>query len=94
MIIFIKVIWGILLSSIAGALTPVMPINKNLWSVSFIFLLSGGAFILLTLIYILVDYYKWWSGNPFIYVGMNSIVVYMGSELFQGRFPFGFSTGY
>ena len=38
---------------------------------------------MLTVSYLLVDVSRWWSGAPFRYVGMNSILVYAGSEILQ-----------
>lgn len=52
-----------------------IPINKNLWSVSFILTLASMAFLLLTVMYLLVDVADFWSGSPLIYVGMNPILV-------------------
>jgi heparan-alpha-glucosaminide N-acetyltransferase len=49
-----------------------------------------AGFLALCLSYVLVDYLKWWSGAPFRFVGMNSIIVYAGSEILQGYFPFSF----
>ena len=54
----------------------VIPISKNLWSLSFVFLLAGFAFFLLTLFYWVIDVFEWWDGAPFRYVGMNSIFIY------------------
>ncbi|XP_068726421.1 heparan-alpha-glucosaminide N-acetyltransferase-like isoform X2 [Montipora capricornis] len=87
------IIWSLLLGCITLALTGtsnegVIPLNKNLWSVSFIFATGGMAFVLLTLCYLLVDVLGWWSGAPFIFPGMNSIVVYVGSEILNNHFPF------
>ncbi|KFZ66804.1 Heparan-alpha-glucosaminide N-acetyltransferase [Podiceps cristatus] len=65
-----------------------IPINKNLWSVSYVTTLSCFAFILLLLIYYLVDVKRLWSGAPFFYPGMNSILVYIGHEVFENYFPF------
>jgi heparan-alpha-glucosaminide N-acetyltransferase len=65
-----------------------IPLNKNLWSPSFVFVLSGFAFFQLTVHYFVVDVYKLWSGAPFRYVGMNSIITYFCSEVFQGYLPF------
>uniref|UniRef100_A0A2C9JQJ3 Heparan-alpha-glucosaminide N-acetyltransferase catalytic domain-containing protein n=1 Tax=Biomphalaria glabrata TaxID=6526 RepID=A0A2C9JQJ3_BIOGL len=64
-----------------------IPINKNLWSLSFVFVLSGMAFFLLMVCYILVDVYKVWSGGPFFFAGMNSIALYCLHEFFSGRAP-------
>lgn len=87
------VIWSLLLGCITLALTGrdnegAIPLNKNLWSVSFIFATGGMAFMLLTFCYLLVDVLGWWSGAPFVFPGMNSIVVYVGSEILNKYFPF------
>jgi heparan-alpha-glucosaminide N-acetyltransferase len=64
-----------------------VPVNKNLWTTSFCLLTSGLGLLGLSFCYYTVDVLKIWSGAPFIYPGMNSILVYFGSEvLFQ--FPF------
>uniref|UniRef100_A0A8C0HG60 Heparan-alpha-glucosaminide N-acetyltransferase n=1 Tax=Chelonoidis abingdonii TaxID=106734 RepID=A0A8C0HG60_CHEAB len=65
-----------------------IPANKNLWSISYVTTLSCFAFLLLLLIYYLVDVKRWWSGAPFFYPGMNSILVYVGHEVFENYFPF------
>ncbi len=53
------------------------PLNKRLWSSSFILLTSGMAFIALSLFYWIIDIkgYKKWAFF-FIVVGMNSLAVY------------------
>lgn len=38
-------------------------------SLSFIFILSGMAFFLLMVCYLLIDVYKVWSGAPFYFAG-------------------------
>uniref|UniRef100_A0A8C0F304 Heparan-alpha-glucosaminide N-acetyltransferase n=1 Tax=Bubo bubo TaxID=30461 RepID=A0A8C0F304_BUBBB len=65
-----------------------IPINKNLWSISYVTTMSCFAFLLLLLIYYLVDVKRLWSGAPFFYPGMNSILVYIGHEVFENYFPF------
>jgi len=89
-------IWAIILGGIAAILCfgkqnggPI-PINKNLWSLSFILALGGMANIALFMAYVIIDIKGWWEGTPFIYVGMNPILIYMGHELFSDRFPFSF----
>ncbi|RMC13936.1 hypothetical protein DUI87_09019 [Hirundo rustica rustica] len=88
------IIWGIVMGIISAILTKCskeegfIPINKNLWSISYVTTLSCFAFILLLLIYYLVDVKKWWSGAPFLYPGMNSILVYIGHQVFANYFPF------
>jgi heparan-alpha-glucosaminide N-acetyltransferase len=67
-----------------------MPVNKNLWSTSFIFVTAGFGMVGLSLCYLAVDVYKVWSGAPFIYLGMNSIMIYMGHQLLQEYMPFSY----
>ncbi|CAL4182162.1 unnamed protein product, partial [Meganyctiphanes norvegica] len=64
-----------------------IPINKNLWSLSFVLVMSSFAFILLILLYKVIDEWNWWSGYPFRYAGMNSILLYVGHEMCNGLFP-------
>eukprot|EP00759_Apiculatamorpha_spiralis_P015626 PhF_6_TR22268/c0_g1_i1/m.31485/K10532/HGSNAT; heparan-alpha-glucosaminide N-acetyltransferase len=69
-----------------------IPINKNLWSSSFIYVMSGTGCGMLALTYYVVDVREWWSGAPFIFPGMNSIVVYFASETYGSYFPMAFYT--
>ncbi|XP_075698889.1 heparan-alpha-glucosaminide N-acetyltransferase-like [Rhinoderma darwinii] len=87
-------IWSILLGIISAILTKCtrdegfIPINKNLWSLSFITTLSCFSFLLLGLMFYVIDVRNWWGGQPFIYPGMNSIFVYVGHSLLASYFPF------
>lgn len=59
-----------------------MPINKKLWSGSFTLLMAGLDFIVLALALWLVDERKYKKAvKPLVIVGMNSIAVYMASEI-------------
>ncbi|XP_034387135.1 heparan-alpha-glucosaminide N-acetyltransferase isoform X1 [Cyclopterus lumpus] len=90
-------IWGLLLGVISAILTKCstdqgfIPVNKNLWSLSYVTTLACFAFVLLVLVYYTVDVKRWWSGAPFYYPGMNSILVYVGHEVFEEYFPFRWS---
>ncbi|GIX66706.1 heparan-alpha-glucosaminide N-acetyltransferase [Caerostris extrusa] len=64
-----------------------IPVNKNLWSVSFIFATASLAFLLLSICYIVNDVYKFWSGGPFYHAGMNSIMLYIGHNITHNMFP-------
>ena len=85
-------VWALVLGVLALLLCKAskddgwIPINKNLWSLTFVFALSSMAFIMLTVCYLLIDVYKFWNGAPFYYPGMNSIVVYMCHEVFSKPF--------
>ena len=78
-----------LFDSFSGGL---IPLNKNLWSLSFILCMAGLAFILLTICYYLIDRLNVWAGWPFIYVGMNSIAIYTIHEIFSEFFPASFKN--
>ncbi|XP_031727819.1 heparan-alpha-glucosaminide N-acetyltransferase isoform X1 [Anarrhichthys ocellatus] len=86
--------WGLLLGVISAILTKCstdkgfIPVNKNLWSLSYVTTLACFAYVLLVLVYYTVDVKGWWSGAPFYYPGMNSILVYVGHEVFEEYFPF------
>ncbi|CAF2051689.1 unnamed protein product [Rotaria magnacalcarata] len=83
--------FGLLLSK-GGHSESWIPINKNLWSLTFIFILSSLAFIILTILYLLVDVYKLFTGEPWLWLGMNSIVIYVGHDVCSGRFPIQFEV--
>jgi len=57
----------------------IMPVNKNLWSLSFITTLACFGLIVLSLLYTVIDIKKLWGGSPFKAMGMNSIVLYCES---------------
>eukprot|EP00727_Mastigamoeba_balamuthi_P010478 m51a1_g6052 hypothetical protein (649) ;mRNA; f:214325-217312 len=89
-------IWGVASGVLGLALAfgrgtggPV-PINKNLWSISFVLVNSALCYAMMIVCYLTVDVWKWWLGSPFRFVGMNSIVLYAVHLLFQGLFPFDF----
>jgi heparan-alpha-glucosaminide N-acetyltransferase len=87
---------GCVLMFIAGVLCGfsredgVIPINKNLWSTSFVAVTAGGGMVVLSLCYLLIDKWKVWSGAPFRYLGMNSIIIYAGHELLANYMPFSY----
>ncbi|CAK4086203.1 unnamed protein product [Aphanomyces euteiches] len=66
-----------------------IPLNKNLWSLSFVLTVSGIANLLSCLMYVIVDKYSVWRGTPFKEAGMNAIVLYVGHELLGQHAPFG-----
>ena len=65
-----------------------IPVNKNLWSLSFICTLSCFAFFLLSSLYLLIDVLHVWDGAPFRAMGQNSIMIYFLSEGLGGMWPF------
>jgi predicted acyltransferase len=63
----------------------IFPINKNLWSPSFVLLTGGLGAALFGLTWWVVDVHglRRWTG-PFVTYGKNAIAVYVGSELLSG----------
>jgi len=91
--------WGVGLALLTGVLTlfsvddGIIPINKNLWSLSFVTVTSSLAFLLLSLIYFLVDVKDigddFWT--IFLYPGLNAIILYVGHSIFHSIWPFHFA---
>jgi len=71
-------ITGIIFIIIALIWNQDFPINKNLWSSSFVMLVGGISLILLSLFYYIIDVlgYKKWAFF-FKVIGMNSILIYI-----------------
>jgi predicted acyltransferase len=72
------------ISLIIGALllNTVIPINKALWSPSFVLVAGGISLMLLTLFYWIIDvkgFNKW--AFPLIVIGLNSITIYMAQSI-------------
>jgi len=68
---------------VAGlALSAVFPINKKLWSPSFVLVVGGISFALFALFYWIIDVRGWrrWSFF-FAVIGMNSITIYMAQRV-------------
>jgi predicted acyltransferase len=61
------------------------PVNKNLWSPSFVLLTAGLAATFFGLVWWVVDVrgVRGWTG-PFVTYGKNAIAVYVASEVFSG----------
>ncbi len=72
---------GILFLIIGKLWDYVFPINKNLWTSSFVMTVGGWSLILLSLFYWLIDVQGW---NRYAWIlaviGMNSILIYMAQH--------------
>jgi predicted acyltransferase len=73
---------GILLTGAGLALHPVFPINKQLWTSTYVLFTAGAAMIFLGLCLGLMDGLgaKKWA-YPFLVLGSNAIFVYAGSTV-------------
>lgn len=65
------------------------PINKNLWTSSFVLWAGGWSFLLLAAFYSLVDVLGWRRfGFAFAVIGMNSVLIYLAGKFIS----FGFTA--
>lgn len=76
--VFYLAMAGVLSLVLAYTWNFVFPINKNLWTSSFVLCAGGCSLLLLALFYGIVDVLNWrrWTFF-FVVIGMNSIVIYM-----------------
>lgn len=88
------VISGLTCLSLGLLWSTFFPINKHLWTSSFILLTGGMAFLFLALFYWTIDilgYRKW--AFFFKVIGMNSLVIYLGMRFidfdYSSRLLFG-----
>jgi predicted acyltransferase len=59
----------------------VFPVNKNMWTSSFVLFAGGWSILLFVLFYFIIDVagFKKWC-MPFVWVGCNSILIYMAAH--------------
>ncbi len=62
----------------------IFPINKNLWTSSFVCFVGGLSLLLFSLFYLIIDVwgYRKWSFF-FTIIGMNSITIYMAQRMIR-----------
>lgn len=86
-------IWGLLSLLIFFGLTQFdmqngwVPVNKNLWTLTFTLVTGASSFFIFVILYCVVDIAHWWSGCPLTYLGMNSIVIYFCHGVFSSALP-------
>ncbi|MBN2411352.1 DUF5009 domain-containing protein [candidate division KSB1 bacterium] len=83
-----KVLWmigaGVLFLVLARVWDLVFPINKLIWSSSYVLYTAGWSLLLLSLFYWIIDmkgYHKW--AFPFVVIGLNPITIYVAQSLFD-----------
>ena len=86
---------GIVLLAVGGLWSFVFPLNKNLWTSSFVLWTCGWSSLLLASFYWLIDVRGWARGFGafFAVIGMNSVLIYMSGKFlnfdFTGQAFFG-----
>lgn len=61
------------------------PVIKKIWTSSYVLVAGGYSAILMGVFYLIVDVWKkqWWC-QPFVWMGMNSITIYLASNFIGG----------
>jgi len=78
---------GVIFIVLAQIWNIVFPINKNLWSSSFVLQVGGISLLLLASFYYIIDVlgYKKWAFF-FTVIGMNSILIYMSGHFIDWEY--------
>lgn len=73
---------GTILIALGLMWNPIFPINKKLWTSSYVLYMAGIALVFLGVVYWIVDVlgYKRWT-KPFVVFGTNALFAYFISEL-------------
>jgi len=76
---------GLVLVSLGWAWSAQFPVIKKIWTSSYVLVAGGYSAALLALFYWIVDVCKWqrWC-QPFVWMGMNSITVYLTANMLGG----------
>jgi len=65
----------------------VIPVNKELWTSTFVLVTSGWSMLLLALFYAVVDVLKWQKlAFVFVVIGTNAIIIYLASSLVDWKY--------
>ena len=86
---------GFALLAVGGLWSFVFPLNKNLWTSSFVLWTCGWGSLLLSFFYWTIDVRGWLRGFGafFAVIGMNSVLIYLSGKFinydYTARFLFG-----
>jgi predicted acyltransferase len=76
---------GMVLAALGWGWSFNFPVVKKIWTSSFVLVAGGYSAVLLGVFYWIVDIAKWrWWCQPFVWMGMNSITIYVGKNLLGG----------
>lgn len=75
-------LFGVILMAVGALWNLSFPINKNLWTSSFVLFTGGMAIIIFDTCYYIIDFtrHTLWA-KPFIIFGLNSIAAYVLTEI-------------
>ncbi|HEX3661753.1 MAG TPA: DUF5009 domain-containing protein, partial [Acidobacteriaceae bacterium] len=79
---------GLILVALGELWNPWFPINKKLWTSSYVLFAAGCSALLVALLYWFMEVKEWRRGwrQPWIVFGTNAIFAYMVSELLSSTF--------
>jgi predicted acyltransferase len=80
--VLVMVLAAIALMTIGQLWNLVFPINKNLWTSSFVCFVGGLSLLLFSIFYLIIDvwnYRKW--AFVFVVIGMNPITIYLAERI-------------
>ncbi len=79
--LFYLTVSGLLLLILGTVWNLIFPINKNLWTSSFVLFSGGWSILLFTVFYGIIDCYHFtkWS-KPLLWIGSNSILIYCAAH--------------
>ncbi len=75
------IIWGLSCTVIGYLWGYLFPINKQLWTSSYMIFTAGWALLLLAVCYETIEVRRWRWGLPFEVMGLNAIFVFVASGL-------------
>ncbi len=83
---------GLVLIALGSLWNIEFPINKRLWSSSFVLYVGGWSMLFLSVFFLVIDVagFKKWT-VPLVWIGTNSILIYLCSE---GLVNFGHTANY
>lgn len=83
---------GVALLGIGLLWNTFFPINKNLWTSSFVCFVGGYSVLMFALFHLIIDLWglKKWT-FPFVIIGMNSILIYVATS---GMVDFGYTADF
>jgi predicted acyltransferase len=75
---------GICLLGLGWLWNPLLPVNKEIWTSSFVLVTSGVSAMLLAAFYGIIDVAGWrWFGWPMAVIGANAILIYLAGALIK-----------
>ncbi|MBO4800675.1 MAG: DUF5009 domain-containing protein [Bacteroidaceae bacterium] len=80
----VMVVAGLILLGLGLLWAPLFPINKKLWTSSFVLVVASYSLLMFALFYYVIDVKQWRRWTLFFTViGMNSITIYLGQKFIR-----------